>query len=371
MAVRKKVINEIFYLRAIACLAIVFLHSITSSLGLLGVDNEGTKQILRVTQLFLMFGTPTFVFISEVLITNSYQDRIPNGFFNQRIKFILVPYIVMGIFYAWFNLWNLDMLNVTSFLSLAMENVLLGRYHGYFVLIIFQFYILHFIFQKYIIDKYPPWLMLSIALIVNVGYLGVFNVIRLPESAHIYLLQFWRGDFKLLFMGWIFYFTVAFYCGKNFNSTKELISRNIGKIVLLLILSVSLLMFNYFILGFSSVHSKRFDIVFYTISIIGILIYSVSKMKKVPSVIMLVSRYAFGIYLLHPFFIKLIERYEWIPNDNLLFYIVITFLLAVMGSIVLTFLLNRFKIGTYIVGRVKSAGLLAEKTKTQKDQSVA
>ncbi|GGJ85921.1 putative membrane-bound acyltransferase YfiQ [Lentibacillus kapialis] len=353
----KKVINEIFFLRTIACLAVVFLHAISSSLLFADGHNE---TMLRIVQLFLMFGTPTFVFISELLLANSYQDKIPNGFFSKRVKFILTPYIIMAIIYAWFNLWNANQLTISSFVSDVIGNVL-GGYHGYFVLIIFQFYILHFIFQKYIAHRYSPWLILGVSLIINIGYLGIFNVLRLPPSANEHILNFWNDGFKLLFFGWIFYFAVAFYCGRNYDLIKHKVTRNAGKIITVLALSVSLLMFDYFILGFESIHSKRFDIVFYTMSIIGILIYLASKMNKVPNLVMLISRYSFGIYLLHPLLISLIVKYGLVPNDNLILYIAITFLVTVSTAVFLTFLLNKSRIGVYVVGKVKNTAYADKK----------
>lgn len=365
-----KLINEIFVLRAIACLVVVLLHSVSSYLGHLNSGSEDVERSLRVFQLFLMFGTPTFIFISEVLISNSYQEKIPSGFFSKRVKFILVPYIVMGIFYAWFSLWELGQLNSGEFLINSLENVFLGGYHGYFVLIVFQFYILHFIFQRYVADKYSPLMVLGTSLVVNLGYLGLFNVIRLPQSSNEYLLTFWSDDFKLLFFGWIFYFAVAFYCGRNFDKVKGMVNRNVGKIGVALILSIALLMFDYFILGFESIHSKRFDNVFYTISMIGILLFLASKIKKVPYLIMLVSRYSFGIYLLHPFFISIFENYVVFTN-NVFLYIAMTFLLAVVCSILLTFLFNKFNIGAYAVGKVRSKGRFSSQSKAQKRKVTA
>ena len=50
------------------------------------------------------------------------------------------------------------------------------------------------------------------------------------------------------------------------------------------------------------IQSKRVDIIFYTISLTFLFFYIASRMQNIPSFLIEVSKYSFGIYLLHPFF---------------------------------------------------------------------
>ena len=41
-----------------------------------------------------------FIFISELVISKVYKDGVPKHFLTKRIRYILIPYTVMGLFYA-------------------------------------------------------------------------------------------------------------------------------------------------------------------------------------------------------------------------------------------------------------------------------
>lgn len=55
----------IFWMRAIACLSVVMIHSITTTFYKFDMPNEG--YLLRIFQ--LLYATPMFVFISEFFIS--------------------------------------------------------------------------------------------------------------------------------------------------------------------------------------------------------------------------------------------------------------------------------------------------------------
>ena len=89
----KKVIDEIFLLRSIACLSIVFLHAFARSF----LEENG---VVNSINMLLTFGTPTFVFISEFILARSYLGKLPSDFWRKRVKFVLLPYLLFGTFYA-------------------------------------------------------------------------------------------------------------------------------------------------------------------------------------------------------------------------------------------------------------------------------
>lgn len=81
----KNLVNEIFLLRAFACLAVVVIHSINSVFANFGIrkvpEYMEINNVLFVIQILLMFGTPMFVFISEFILANAYKGDAPKGFF--------------------------------------------------------------------------------------------------------------------------------------------------------------------------------------------------------------------------------------------------------------------------------------------------
>ncbi len=55
--------SVIFWMRAIACLSIVMIHTITTTFYKFDMSN--LSHLLRVFQLLLLYATPMFVFISD------------------------------------------------------------------------------------------------------------------------------------------------------------------------------------------------------------------------------------------------------------------------------------------------------------------
>ena len=66
--------SVIFWMRAIACLSIVIIHSITTTFSKMHSVPHSTS--LRLFQLLLMFSTPMFVFISEFLLAKNYGSKL-------------------------------------------------------------------------------------------------------------------------------------------------------------------------------------------------------------------------------------------------------------------------------------------------------
>jgi len=83
-------VKEIFIMRAFACSAVVLLHSIAVIQGLYELS-ASADSFFRSLQLILLFSTPMFVFISEFVLSYSYGTTLPDGFFQKRLKMIMVP----------------------------------------------------------------------------------------------------------------------------------------------------------------------------------------------------------------------------------------------------------------------------------------
>ncbi|PEB39724.1 hypothetical protein COM49_00285 [Bacillus pseudomycoides] len=345
----KNKVSEITILRSLACLSVVLIHAISRSSA--NFASENTIDVLvSYLQLLLMYGTPMFVFISEFVIAYNYRDKVPNQFILKRVKFILLPFICMGIFYAAkSNYTN----GFHAILVQSIRNIVLGEFHGYFVLIIFQFYFLHIIFNK--IEKFfSPKFVLIFSLLINLIYLGFFNFIQpfdIPYANDIWYYYSW-----LPFPGWIIYFFIGYYAGGHYEYFKTWLNKNRKWIISSWILTgIIVILFQHFnILTVTS--SKRVDVLLFTISTILVLFHIASKIKHVPKFLLLISQYSFGIYLLHPFFQWTISNMilAKIPQFNTLFgTISIDMLVGILCPIPAVYLLNKTKIGPYIIGKIR------------------
>ncbi|GAB1793281.1 acyltransferase family protein [Priestia megaterium] len=368
-------VNELFFIRAIACIGVVLIHAVSVTFGDFGIRENPNypmvNAILFVLQILLMFGTPMFIFISEFVLAHRYKGKSPKGFMVKRIKYILIPYISMGIFYS---IFRADEQGVTSFDELLLsivKTIFLGGYHGYFILIIFQFYILHFVFTRYIEGKFNPKYVIISSILINVLYLGFFNFLTPMDvfgESNKFIDLFWNQLSVLPFLGWVAYFTIAYYCGQNFEAFKTSLKRY-NKLVLIspFITGLGVLIMCY--AGWlTPIQSKRVDMIFYTISVAFFLFYIAMKLKRIPKILVKVSQYSFGIYLLHPFFQIISSKVtfnEYSASSlviNIIFYLAI----GILAPVICTILLNKTKIGTFIIGKVG----ISNKT-SKKQQAVA
>ncbi|MCY9018877.1 acyltransferase family protein [Priestia megaterium] len=347
---KKKLVNEIFWLRAIACLAVVTIHSIQK-----GIDyyftGENTPMVyfLHLFYAASLFGTPSFVFISEFLLAKAYPSGVPQGFFKKRVKFLITPFIFMGIVYAFFELGT--SITLKSFIIEVLKNILIGDYVAWFILLILQFYLLHMFAPKYL-SKISPKVVLPIALAINVLYLSFFEFID-PIQAIPFHDYIWDRGYWLLFIGWIFYFALGYYIGKDFESFKLSLQKN-GKLILVFTVIAYCMVVGLKLTGIlPDSSSKRPDIPIYTTAIICLIFYLSGKLNHAPRLIILISNYSFNIYLLHMTFLYTIKP---LPHMNMITYTLFLLILSVTCSIVLATLINKLTFGKYLVGNTLSVG---------------
>ncbi len=341
----KQHLSEITIIRSFACLSVVLLHSIKF---IIGFDYQGSSIVNNV--LFsiagiLAFGTPTFILISELIIAYAYPKKLPKDFFNKRLKNILIPFVVMAIFYAVIQ-------NINSFKEISINILLniLGNYHGWFILVIFQFYLLHYFFTKYI-NRFNPKIVLGLSFIINSIYLSFFNFVQAPSS-NKFILYLWDRGFWVPCLGWLFYFVLAYYCGKNYWKFSRIIKKNKVKVIIFLILSLGLHLYANS-LGLFGPGSKRVDMIFLTISCFFTLYIIAERIKTIPYFLQTVSRYSFGIYLVHFFYLLILSKLlTALPISLGNFGIIVLFVIGITASITTVKLVNKLPLGKYAVGNI-------------------
>ncbi|PTX59056.1 membrane-bound acyltransferase YfiQ involved in biofilm formation [Melghirimyces profundicolus] len=343
---RRSFIEELFFVRAIACLCVVLIHAISANIDLYDLTPLETEAF-RSLQLAMMFATPLFICISELLLAHAYPDRTPTGFWGKRIRFILIPYIAIGLLYTILYYEA----SFEEFWSRAVDIVVFGRWNGYFVLIIFQFYFLHRIFIRYMKD-WPPVPVLVTSFGINFLYLAVVMAAGRFDLVDPALLS----HHKLPFPGWLFYFTAAYYIGRNLGGFREWIRlrwRWVGWSFFVCMAGVLLLKMTGLV---HTASSKRVDMLLYTVAALGFLFGLAMRLRRIPAALVLISRLSYGIYLLHPLAMMYVGQW-WLSTGSLP-YAVSLFLLFSAGVVVpgiLTWLLNLTDWGPYLVGKIGSA----------------
>jgi membrane-bound acyltransferase YfiQ involved in biofilm formation len=345
-------VKEVFFLRSIACLCVALYNVIGVSVGqfsrVTGLgQTEGTAWLSIYT--LVLFATPMFIFISQFSLSLSSSHPIKRDFLSKRVKYILLPYISMGIFYGFIS--GLNHGSAMVFLERTWKNIFLGGFHGYFILIIFQFYFLHLVFHR-IADRFKPGTVLAASFVVNAAYLLLAGLYWYHPNEAISL--WWYP-----FTGWIFYFSLAYYCGRYYDKLKAWLKRYQAGIAAGAFLSAASVLY----IATSQIialppGSKRVDNLIYTAFMILFMLWIASRVNSMPRIFVDISRYSFGIYLLNPFVLmcysKLFERYIP-PLANVSLYVALLFPLAVATSMAATYVITRLPFGQYVVGKVGAA----------------
>ncbi|RIN35045.1 adhesion protein [Staphylococcus succinus] len=333
--------SVIFWMRTIACLSIVLIHSITTTFSKMDYVGHGT--LIRIIQLLLMFSTPLFVFISEFLLAKSYHVKTKPGFFKNKLIYLGIPYILinLGISFFYFKPKNFN-----EFVQYVGDTMFHGGAITYFIVIIFQFYILHFFFAKYIV-KWKPVPVIVGSILFTTLYWAFREFV--PQSHHPILGLFWEREGWMLCFGWISYFLLGFYTGVYYETFMRNIQKYTWHIILGTLVSMAILICN-FVFGISTwVESKRFDIPFYVTMVILLFFLFSSYVKYVPKFILFISNYSFCIYLIHYFFV---HNLGLLRADSSLRNIAFNFIITITISICLAYLFNLFKFGKFIVGGI-------------------
>ncbi|MBI5973641.1 acyltransferase family protein [Staphylococcus caledonicus] len=330
----------IFWMRAIACLSVVMIHTITTTFYKFDMPNEG--YLLRLVQLLILYATPMFVFISEFLLAKQYKTKVKEGFVKQKILTLGIPYIIINLRLAY--VYG----HPHSFAD-YLESVEFMMFHGgtltYFIIIIIQFYALHMLFAKYLV-RFNPLKIIIYSLIITTLFWGMRTFIDAPDSPLFHWL--WEREGWMIFIGWLSYFFLGFYMGYHYEKLMANIQRYtlhilIGTFAVILITSIN------YLSGFLTlVDSKRVDTPIYVTMIILLFFLVSSYVKYVPRFFIFISNYSFSIYLIHYFFVHRLGAL----HDHPLLNIIFTFTLTVTFSVCIAYIFNLSKYGKYVVGGI-------------------
>ena len=332
--------SVIFWMRAIACLSVVMIHTITTTFYKFDMPNKG--YLLRIFQLILLYATPMFVFISEFLLAKRYKTKVKEGFFIQKLLTLGIPYIIinLGLAYVYG-----DSENFNGYLKSVNSMMFHGGTLTYFIIIIFQFYLLHMLLAKYLV-KLNPIKMIIYSLVITSLFWAMRNFIDAPESIFVnWLLQ---REGWMIFIGWLSYFLLGFYMGYHYERLMNHIQRYTSHIVSGMIIVTIVVIFNFQFGILTLVDSKRFDTPIYVTMVILLFFLIASYFKYVPRFIIFISNYSFSIYLIHYFFVHRLGTL----SDHPLLNVVFTWTLTVTFSICISYIVNLSKYGKYIVGGI-------------------
>ncbi|KRG15781.1 hypothetical protein ACA30_04150 [Virgibacillus soli] len=329
-------IKEWNFLRVLACLSIVFLHS-TTNMG--QVKGHPDIEIYHFLRALLCYATPTFIIISEMILSHRYQEKLPNDFWNKRIKYIYCPFVVFAIIDAFVTI---SLSPNQHLLRKMADNIFLGSYSGWFVLVIIQFYLLHLFVIKF---KVSMRFLLPISFIIMVIHLLIIN-------SDLAFVRTYKPYLHIPFTAWFGYFTLAYVLGKNYGQFREKLLTNRWPLLIGTIFAFGILYFGFFIVGDSAVNSRRIDL-FPFVIMFSLSILAWGQYIKNFRIITFFNNYSFGIYLVHWQVQRLIAPHVAELFSRTHMQVVFLFITSLIVSLLLIKIISMLPFGAYIVGKTK------------------
>ncbi|WP_231630184.1 acyltransferase [Lysinibacillus sp. ZYM-1] len=318
-------------LRAIACLSIVLLHATTNIEIINGFIDQPYYQFFR---LLLCFATPTFILLSILILANRYQHQLPSQFLWHRFQFIFIPFVAAGIIYAANAAFHYN----ENFWDALYRHIVLGDFSGWFVMTIFQLYILFFIVKKY-----------KISIIWFIPILFLLGIVYMT-LANLNLDYFIQNDhfMRLLFVGWLPYFVFAYLIGSHYERFAYYFVKYKFFTVLSAILATTILYINYY-LGAQQITSRRIDMILFVLAI-AICILAFAQILPKLSFIHIISRYSFGIFLIHWLIQEYLAPYSaLLPTTSL--QVTSLFFASLLVCMLLIKIISFVPFSAYLIGK--------------------
>ncbi|RDW15362.1 acyltransferase [Oceanobacillus chungangensis] len=327
-------IHEWNVLRVAACLSIVLLHSTTEIILINGNIDNDLFQLFRV---LLAYATPTFVLLSIIIIANRYKDKTPANFLKSRFKFILLPFVFFAFIYALNGELNYPNYNLTGKL---LKNIFIGDFTGWFVLAIFQLYLIFWLIKKTNVS--------TIWLIPSMFFVGLL-FLTFVNNVHIANPDL-KAVFRIIFPTWLAYFAVAYLIGKYYNIVIDYLIKYRYITILLVLVSIGIIAIN-FSSGNTSGGSRRLDLLPFVISM-TLMILAFGKIMPRVRLIDFISNYAFGIYLLHRLVQFYIAPYT-AKFSSLTGQIGSLFIISLLICILIIRLVSYLPFSAFMIGKIR------------------
>ena len=334
--------SELNYVRTILCVMIVITHILTQY-AIYTEPDENQIQTLYWFRNIVIVATPGFIILSQLLTALNYKNKLPENYLWQRIKYILIPYILIGVFYTYGEV-RMYGGNVGEEL---LSNVVLGNWYGYFVLVIMQFILLNMIVYKISPKILDSKIMLVLSFLVTVGYLySYYNI----DSVYGFMQNYQLSE-NTFILGWIFFYFFGAYIGRNYESITEQLKSQSALVVLFMMVGYGL--FIYLNDGdFWTVTSFHYSLtLFHTVSFLMILYIAIQLSGVMENLTMLIARYSFFIFLFHPIILPFIYEYTASYADLTIIFMMLTALFVLGSSIGIGLLLSQFSIFKFVIGR--------------------
>ncbi len=323
------------------------------------------------------FGTPTFVFLSAVLLfyNNEHKLHYPS-FIRKRFGDIYVPFILWTLVY-WLSVrltMYTNWLDAETWKSLVRELFTpQAGYHLWFIIMVFQFYLLFPLFRRIAIKvksrlagmeyKKQNRMVLTILLISGIAYAYLLYL-------SYYRMGLWAlapgiGQTLLnhrtsIFVMYLFYFILGAVCAFMLDRFRSVMVKILPwnallSILLFVYLAYDVLRGSGDIMNLNiSTYLKptTFVLILSQMFLIYGILHLLSAKSKFYKLFTWIGRYSFGGYLVHAlviYWISFFTRPLQLAGYHLGFTL-LTFALTAVFSLIISYGLSRLPFSRYLVG---------------------
>jgi len=187
-------ITEIDIVRAFAIFAVVLIHATSEATYIPAAGTVSQKFFYSINQ-FGAFAVPTFILISGLVLFYKYYDkwtaRDSLHFYGKRLISVVYPYLAFSAFYlVYYGYQNTGQLafDIPTFLDKLPWGD--ASYHLYYMIIIFQFYLLFPLLITLAKSTRVSTGLVVIGIIVQGGFYWATYKITVPHGATLFITYF-------------------------------------------------------------------------------------------------------------------------------------------------------------------------------------
>lgn len=371
----REIIPELYVLRGLALLGIVFQHALGVYIRRENVPFADAAMIGMFFN-FTKFAVPAFVFATGTALFYNYYDKLNYpSFIKKRALEILLPYLLWTVIYEGYY-YGIPSVS-TAWLAGFARNIVLGTesYHLWFVVLIFQFYLfyplllaLFKLFRAVISSplRYAAAIVLFGALYAALmwtssSFIPLYNFHLDNKFLQLYFIDYRDRNF----IYFLFYFVLGGIAGVSLAKWREFITKsaswNSFLFVVLFVLIGYELMKSASWAGVNLNYSTSLkpSMFFYTVSEI-LLFYGLSMViakngSWVFRFLDQIGRLSYGIYLSHAlvlvYAVRAVDRA--LPSGQPLWLSVLAFILCALVSWGIVVLIGRVPYGSILIGPYK------------------
>lgn len=298
--------NYYSYLRAIACMAIVLLHTADASVMLYGDAISNMQKSVSMGMVYcMMWAVPTFVMVTGALLLNPEKDITYKKLYGKYILRIVLALAAFGLIFRCFDIvMNGETWSVTSVLQ-GLWNVMIGKSwaHLWYLYLLIGIYLLLPFYRKIAANSSTKelWYLLGIyALFISI--LPLTGMVDVDLAFYIHTSTIYPF---YLFLGW------AISSGKlNISKQGGAILFLVGTLLLMTVVRVR------YMNGIEEAAKLlNYSSVFVILQSMGLFALfkqedgDGNKLSFTKRVLLDIDKCSFGIYLVQMIFVRLILRY--------------------------------------------------------------